>query len=60
MAKTDSTQQSLYEQIADGKRLVSVPAARLAALKIWLWRNGYTWKTNTNGQVCNVLINEKG
>lgn len=55
----NSKQQNIYEQIAQGKRLVSVPAARLGALKVWLWRNGYTWKTNSNGRSCDVMIDTK-
>lgn len=49
----------IYADIAAGKRLVSVPAADLRAVKIWLWRNGYKWKTNTIGKMANILIEER-
>lgn len=49
----------MYAEIEAGKRLVSVPAADLRAVKIWLWRNGYSWKTNKNGKVVNILIEER-
>lgn len=50
----------VYEQIAAGKRLVSVPTSDLTALRVWLWRNGYSSKTNILGEVANVLITKKG
>ena len=49
----------VYSQIQAGKRLVSVPAADLRAIKMWLWRNGYRWKVNRNGETANILIEEK-
>lgn len=49
----------MYESIKAGKRLVSVPTADLRALYVWLWRNGYAWKTNKNGNAANVMISEK-
>lgn len=48
-----------YEQIEQGKRVVSCDARELGALKVWLWRHGYSWKTNVNGKVANVLIEQK-
>ena len=49
----------IYSDIQAGKRLVSVPAADLRAVKMWLFRNGYRWKTNINGEVTNILIERK-
>lgn len=50
----------IYEAVQNGKRMVSVPSADLAALNIWLFRKGYSRKVNCNGDVCNVLISRKG
>lgn len=52
-------QQAIYEQVANGKRVVCATARELPALKIWLFRHGFRWKTNRNGDVVNILISEK-
>ena len=49
----------IYERIEQGARLVSIPASALPALKAWLWYHGYTWKTNRNGNMLNVMIEER-
>lgn len=49
----------VYAEIEAGKRMVSISCADLPALRMWLWRNGYSFKTNVNGRVCNVLIEKK-
>lgn len=51
--------QRLYERIERGQRVASVPPADMPALRMWLWRHGYTLKTNCDGGVCDVLIDEK-
>lgn len=48
-----------YAEIEAGKRLVSVPVADLPAVKMWLWEHGFRWKTNKNGEVVNILIEER-
>ena len=52
-------QQAIYEQVANGKRVVCATVRELPALKIWLFRHGFRWKTNRNGDVVNILISEK-
>lgn len=49
----------VYAEIEDGKRVVSVLATDLPALSTWLGRNGYSYKTNRNGNICDVMISEK-
>lgn len=51
--------QSIYEQIKAGKRVATVTTRELPLLRMWLWRNGYAMKSNCNGDVCDVLIEQK-
>lgn len=49
----------VYERILAGATLVSIPASAMPALKAWLFYHGYTWKTNRNGNVLNVMVSKK-
>ena len=50
---------SLYEQIQNGKRVVSVTTRDLPAVRLWLWYNGYKYKSNRMGDTYNLMIEEK-
>ena len=52
-------QQTIYEQILSGKRVVATTARALPALRVWLWRNGFSYKKNCHGDVVNLMITEK-
>lgn len=49
----------IYEQVRNGKRVVSVTARDLPAVRMWLWYNGYTYKSNRIGDTYNLMINKK-
>ena len=49
----------VFDKIRKGARLVSVPAANAQAVKQWLFRNGFRWKTNRNDDIVNILIEER-
>lgn len=51
--------QRIYQQIEDGKRVVSVTTREMPRLNMWLWRHGYSHKSNCMGGKCDVLITEK-
>lgn len=53
------TNIKVYDRILAGASLVSVSAVQMPALKAWLFYHGYTWKTNRNGNVINVMISKK-
>ena len=50
---------SLYEQIQKGKRVVSVTTRDLPAVRMWLWYNGYKYKSNRMGDTYNLMIEKK-
>ena len=49
----------IFDKIRKGARVVVVPSANAQAVKQWLWRNGYGWKTNRHGKVVEILIDER-
>ena len=49
----------IYKSIEEGKRVVVVTARELPALRIWLWRKGYSMKTNCMDEICNVQVEKK-
>lgn len=57
MAKVSNLR--VYERIQAGASLVSIPSSAMPALKAWLFYHGYTWKTNRNGNMLNVMVTKK-
>lgn len=57
MAKVSNLR--VYERILAGATLVSIPASAMPALKAWLFAHGYSWKTNRNGSMLNVMVSKK-
>ena len=50
---------ALYDTIRAGKRVATIAACDLPAVKVWLWSNGYKYKANRMGDHIEIMIDEK-
>lgn len=50
-----------YADIEAGKRILSVPAERVPAIRVWLQRKGYAFQTRTrhHSKITTIRINGK-
>lgn len=51
--------QTIYESVKRGKRVVVIDSRDLLPVRVWLWKNGYTYKANRNGEFLELMIDKR-